>query len=144
MHQILYLFPIKFIFLLFYLDIQRLICIKLFTTFSWECRDSRFYIRQALPVASPVAPAYPASCLWYQNYTQVPANLQCLLHHCSSPQSGESSFPQPPTDNQLRLVLTAETNASLVALGSYVSYTCAPGTFIESNETDPSRNQVNI
>jgi len=117
---------------------------------SWLCRDSRYYIRQAPPVPAPagyVAPAvaanYSATCLWYQNYTQVPANLQCLLHHCSSPEAGESSYPPPPLDNQLELILTDEVNASLVTLGSFLTYNCTPGTFIESNETDPTRNQVN-
>jgi len=122
-----------------------------FLLFSWLCRDSRFYIRQAPPTPAPagyisasVAATFPATCLWYQNYSQVPANLQCLLHHCSSPEQGESSYPAPALENKLELVLSDEVNASLVPLGSYLTYNCTPGTFIESNETDPSRNQVNI
>jgi hypothetical protein len=117
---------------------------------SWLCRDSRFYIRLSPPTpvpagytSAPIVPSFPATCLWYQNYSQTAANLQCMLHHCSSPQVGESSYQPPSEDNQLQLILSAEVNASLVPLGSYVTYNCTPGTFIESNETDPTRNQVN-
>ena len=110
--------------------------------FSWECRDSRFYIRQVVPTTTSVAANFPATCLWYQNYSQVPANLQCLLHHCSSPLTGESSYAPPPPENQLELVLSADINASLVPLGAYIGYSCRPGSYIESSETDPSRTQV--
>ena len=109
--------------------------------FSWQCRDSRFYIRQAAS-NGPVLAGYLAACLWYRNYSQVPANLECQLHHCSHPSLGESSYLSPPLDNQLQLVLTPEINASLVALGANISYSCAPGTFIETTEADPSRTQV--
>ena len=109
---------------------------------SWLCRDSRYYIRQVIPTSTPVAATITAKCLWYQNYSQVPANLQCQLHHCSSPEEGESRFDQPPPENQLELVISPEVNASLVSLGAYVSYSCVPGSYIESNETDPSRTQV--
>ena len=112
-----------------------------FFFFSWECRDSRFYIKRTA-IAEPVVAGYPAVCLWYRNYSQIPAKLECRLHHCSSPSDGESSYLAPPQDNQLQLVLTPEINASLVALGANISYSCAPGTFIETTEADPSRTQV--
>ena len=109
---------------------------------SWACRDSRYYIRHTTSNSASADPTFPATCLWSQNYSLVPSNFQCLLQHCSSPLEGESSYPQPPPTNQLRLDLTAEVNDSRVPLGANISYTCAPGTYIESNETDPSRTQV--
>jgi hypothetical protein len=85
---------------------------------------------------------YPAICLWYSNYSQVPSNLDCQLHHCSHPYKGESSYTPPPLENQLNLDLSQSINDSIIPLGSNISYSCAPGTFIESAQSDPTHTKV--
>jgi hypothetical protein len=131
----------SFIFSLSFSSDRELQC-KNLNISSWQCRDSRFYIKQTALASEPTVASYPATCLWYRNYSLAPANFECRLHHCSHPHVGESSYLPPPTENQLQLVVSQSISDNLVPLGSNISYSCILGTFIESSETDPSRTQV--
>ena len=52
----------------------------------WKCKDRRFLIKLR-GSSVPGVTRLEAECLWYRNYSVVPADLECVLAYCDNPVS---------------------------------------------------------
>jgi hypothetical protein len=108
---------------------------------SFSCVDPRKYLKITSSAAA-LAPKIVSTCLWRKLYNVTANQLTCTLHHCANPYVDVGGFAPPPTQNNLVLLQDSRVTSSLVPFNSYLTFNCANGMFIESNQTDPSQNQV--
>ncbi len=108
----------------------------------FTCADKRKWVKIATAISSPLTPNIVSTCLWRKLYNVTAKQLICTLHHCANPYLDDGGFAPPPPENNLILIQDAQINSSLVPFGSYITFNCTSGTFIETNQTDPSQTQV--
>ena len=108
---------------------------------SYNCKDKRKYVK-ITSSSDPLSSAVTSTCLWRKLYNVTASSLTCTLHHCAHPYNDNGSFAPPPPENNLLLVEDARTLSSFVPFGSSIVFNCSGGTYIESNQTDPTQTQV--
>jgi hypothetical protein len=107
----------------------------------FNCVDKRKYLKIA-GTTNPLAPNIISTCLWRKLYNVTANQLVCILDHCAHPYNDNGNFPPPPPENNLFLVEDSRTASSFVPFSSYILFNCSSGTYIETNQTDPTQTQV--
>jgi len=108
----------------------------------FTCLDKRKWLKIATAISSPLVANIVSTCLWRKLYNVTADQLICSLHHCANPYLDDGGFAPPPPENNLILVQDMQINSSLVPFSSYITFNCSGGTFIETNQTDPTQTQV--
>ena len=90
---------------------------------SWQCKDRRYLIHIREEDSQPVE-TMTATCLWYNNYTVLPSELECVLTYCDN-------ATDIPNNNGANYNFTWDGN--VIPLNTDVVYPCQDGMRIEND-----------